>query len=220
MLKMIKPFDHGMFDTIQFPNVGFLLVRLKYDDLLPIVNEVQSILDREFVGIQDNRSNLAGNIQHEYKLNDSVQHIENVFLPLIPEYDKEFDYLETLQQNTRDTEVVLDSAWVNFQRKHEFNPPHCHSGIMSFALWVDIPYSIEEEKSSPSSNQSNMNIPGHFSFYYTNSLGNICSEHLPIDKEYNGYAVLFPSKMMHGVEPFATSDKFRVSVSGNFKIKC
>lgn len=217
---MIEPIEKGFLKTIDFPNTGFLFVRLKDEDLIPIVEEVQQILDCEFQGWKENRSNLAGNIKHEYKLTESFNHIENVFLPLIPEYDKDFNYLESIQYNTRDTEVVLDSAWVNFQRKHEFNPPHSHSGVMSFALWIDIPYSIEEEKMSPSSRESNMNIPGHFSFYYTNSLGNICSEHLPIDKEYNGYAVLFPSKMLHGVEPFATSDKFRISVSGNFKNKC
>ena len=199
-----------------FTNVGYTLVDFTDEELEPIKQEINSIKDK-FDGI-DNRKNLAGNISKEFLLPNSVSHLENIFTPAILEYDSQFDYLQSVQMNTRDKPIKLDTPWVNFQRKHEFNPPHIHSGVFSFALWIDIPYYINEEMEVESSRESNMNVPGHFTFTYLNALGNLSTEYIPADKTWNNKALLFPSKMMHSVQPFTTSDDYRVSVSGNFKI--
>ena len=33
----------------------------------------------------------------------------------------------------------LREMWVNYQKQHEFNPLHYHSGIYSFVVWMKIP---------------------------------------------------------------------------------
>jgi hypothetical protein len=66
-------------------------------------------------------------------------------------------------------------------------------------------------------NNSNENYSSMFSFYYTNSLGEIKNQYLPISKEWEWKCAFFPAVMRHGVYPFFTSDGTRISVSGNIK---
>ena len=42
---------------------------------------------------------------------------------------------------------------------------------------------------------------------------------LNVDKSFEGKMLMFPSKQMHAVNPFYTSDGYRITVSGNLKIK-
>jgi hypothetical protein len=77
-------------------------------------------------------------------------------------------------------------------------------------------YSIEEENNSPLCKKAKLKLPGHFQFIYTNSLGHISSYDIPADKTYNNKMVIFPASLSHAVYPFSTSDKYRISVSGNF----
>jgi hypothetical protein len=132
------------------------------------------------------------------------------------EYDGVFNYFEQFDLLTESAPLILDKVWVNFQKKHEFNPPHTHKGILSFVIWIDIPYSIEDEMNLPQSKYSAESIPGHFQFLYTNGLGAIKPHSIPADKKYNNTLIMFPSKLTHAVYPFYTSDEYRISVSGNF----
>jgi hypothetical protein len=114
---------------------------------------------------------------------------------------------------------VLDVPWINFQRKHEFNPLHAHTGAFSFVLWVKIPYTIEEEKQFTNYVPSDRNYAGTFSFYFTNILGLISPWTIPADKTYEGTMILFPAALNHMVYPFYSSDDYRISISGNLKLK-
>jgi hypothetical protein len=40
---------------------------------------------------------------------------------------------------------VLTSLWVNFMKKHEYNPPHDHADQLSFVIFLDVPKEIKEE---------------------------------------------------------------------------
>ena len=42
---------------------------------------------------------------------------------------------------------------------------------------------------------------------------------LDVDKTFEGKMLLFNAKQMHTVFPFYTSDAYRITVSGNIKIK-
>ena len=72
----------------------------------------------------------------------------------LTEYENGFNYLKLLRYNTQDRNVVLKSVWVNFQKKYEFNPLHDHTGIISFVIWIDVPYTKDLELlSSPGRNE-------------------------------------------------------------------
>jgi hypothetical protein len=113
----------------------------------------------------------------------------------------------------------LESLWVNFQKKHEFNPPHDHSGVFSFVIWMQIPTSYAEQKKLPICAESNAdNHISNFAFNYTNTLGRVSTFAYNMEKEAEGYMVMFPSTMLHQVFPFYENDGERISISGNVNI--
>ena len=110
----------------------------------------------------------------------------------------------------------LDDCWVNYQKQHEFNPIHNHRGVYSFVIWLKIPTDYEDQNKN---NITNSRDKSSFSFVYTNTLGQIKSERIPLSKEYEGRMVFFPSPLMHLVQPFYDCEDDRISVSGNICMK-
>jgi hypothetical protein len=199
-----------------FTNLGGLNAQLSEAQLKPLWDEINEIKDNWTNGIPYN-SSLAGNIEYEYALPKSVKYIRELLLPLVYEYDAHFNYFDDFQKITKSPKgITLDSLWVNFQKKYEFNPLHYHDGLVSFVIWLDTPYDMQDEMNRNSSKKSNTNVPGHFSLVYSNSVGQLQQVYLPVDKSWNGRLLLFPAKMLHCVYPFYTSDEYRISVSGNF----
>jgi hypothetical protein len=206
------------YNCIQFNNIGIVTTKLSDEDLQPIKDEIKEI-QNNFANYDKYNKRLAGNIEHEYELNKTHRYIENLVLPYIMEHEKQFNYIQDVNVSSSDLHLgMYDPPWVNFMKKHEFNPPHTHAGIYSFVIWIDVPYDIEKEKSQNYCKDSNTSLPGHFQFIYINSLGKIAQYNIPVDKTYNNTMVIFPCGLTHAVYPFSTSDKYRISVSGNFKL--
>ena len=55
-------------------------------------------------------------------------------------------------------------------------------------------------------------------FVYTDVIGNIRSLAIPMEKEFSGNMVIFPSRMKHQVYPFYECEEDRISVAGNFGV--
>ena len=205
------------FRYVSLPNLGYILYKLDPRDLRPIneaVNKVQSDFTQAIPGNKD----LAGNIVHEYDLPDEcTSYIEQLLHPLAIAYLKQSTstYLNT-QNETDRFNLKLRSTWVNFQQKHEFNPPHTHGGVLSFVIWLKVPFIAANELNRTDRIPKDRNYAGCFEFQYTNTLGGISNIVLPVDKSWEGNMALFPSKMHHAVYPFYTSDDYRVTISGNF----
>ena len=158
------------------------------------------------------KQTLAGNLSESYQLIDTDSiFTKNAIQPLVNEY------INASGQNKKGLRLQLNGLWVNFQNKHEFNPPHNHNGTYSFVIWMKIPYTSEEEfKQSflDGIKQPDKKV-GCFEFLYTNMLGKIVSTTYAMSPEVEGHMLLFPSELMHQVYPFYTSDEQRVSISGN-----
>ena len=195
--------------------VGYIQSTYLVEQLIPLRDEIEKIKRSNFNAKKAN-SNLAGNIEKEFELVESKKYLENLLLPMYMEYDRIFNYFSQFDQLTNSVPFVLDRLWVNFQKKHEFNPPHTHSGVLSFVIWIDIPFDIEDEMNLSLAKNSLYPSPGYFQFLYTNGFGAIKTHDIQADKKYNNTMIMFPSKLMHTVYPFYTSDEYRVSVSGNF----
>ena len=205
--------------TQYFKNIGYLKHTFQEEELSFLREEVKDI-KADFIGHETSAFNkkLAGNIEYEYFLPKSLSQLEQLLFPYVDKFNKGFNYMKSISHMTHDVPVVLNEAWVNFQKKTEFNPVHSHSGVVSFVIYLDVPYYIEDEKMVISSVNSKNNIPGHFSFFYTNTMGGISTEVIPVDKKYRNVLLMFPATMMHCVYPFYTSDEYRISVSGNFSL--
>ena len=205
----------------QFPNMGYIQSILTPNQLAPIYKEVAEI-QQDFSRATPFNYQLAGNIKKEFKLVKTADHISNIIKPLCYQYFQKFEYIEIHKASSVNfnSDLELQTMWVNFQQKTEFNPIHTHTGVMSFVIWLKIPFTNQNEserfeKIVPSHEM----VAGKFTFLYTDALGNIQSHDIPVDQEWEGSVVVFPARMSHQVYPFYTSDDYRITVSGNFKIK-
>ena len=201
-----------------FDNIGFLHGILSEEELFPLKQEILKIQNNFNDSIKNNPG-LAGNIKKEYRIIDSVKYLENLLLPYIDSYDNFFHYSNTISLIQYDHfKLILNDVWVNFQKKYEFNPIHRHTGVMSFVIWVKIPYFFEDERKQFPDTKEEIVRAGTFNFYYTNSLGKISEKTIYADREFENHILIFPAEMFHAVYPFYTSEDYRISVSGNFQL--
>jgi|TARA_R100001460_G_scaffold16215_1_gene35553 hypothetical protein len=183
---------------------------------------MQDLKERCFKAKQDQASyndRLAGHIKEQYKIEEaSLEFIK--YLMLCCKDETIFKQLPSYILS-ESKPVYLDTMWVNFQKKHEFNPPHTHTGVLSFVIFVQIPYDLKEEEKcfKIKLSEDNSNQTSKFGFLNTDYQGRIKLHTLDVDKTFEGKILLFNSKQMHTVFPFYTSDDYRITVSGNLKIK-
>ena len=117
--------------------------------------------------------------------------------------------------------IKLGDVWVNYQKKYEMNPIHNHGGELSFVIWMNIPYDLEQEKKYPSivGSKNFKNGTTAFTFLHTTDgnedFSGINDHKIQLDKSYEGKMILFSSKLPHMVYPFFTSDEYRISIAGN-----
>ena len=207
------------YTTHFFDNIGFLLTDMPKDIFDQVKQECLSIYANPELQTRANHT-LAGAIDREYFLTASATVLEPYLTWLINQYDEHFKYTHTVDNTWRTDEQwawQLDSLWANYQQKHEFNPVHNHDGTMSFVIWVQIPYELEEEFKQSREHNDYPKTTSCFQFIVQNTMGQLYNHTIPVDKNYQGKIMLFPSKMMHTVYPFYTSDGIRISVSGNVK---
>ena len=200
------------FYTGTLKNYDYLGTEFTPNELAPIWNEVSQLQNDFESGSKYNRY-LAGNLDLEFRLVQSESYISDLMMPVAHQYVSEY------YENTNPSKLYLDSSWVNFQKKYEFNPPHNHHSLLSFVIWLQIPYTIEEELRARPAVPSERNFSGQFMFHYPNVLGEMYHYNIPADKQYTNLAMIFPGSLTHSVSPFYSSDNFRISVSGNFKCR-
>jgi hypothetical protein len=199
-----------------FNNYGFIEHVFTNKELQPIRDEIDEIqADFDMHMPQQWNTRLSGNLKREFALPKSLKHAETLILPQVEEYVEFFNFLKDSFLTRQEVDFSLNSLWVNFQAKNEFNPLHNHDGFMSFVIYTKVPFKMRDELDASPGINSNNNVPGHFQFSYTGILGGISNHYVPVDESYENTMMLFPSKLMHCVYPFFTSDEYRISVAGN-----
>ena len=73
----------------QFPNTGFAIFNLDEKDLAPIKKEIKKI-QKDFSKAVPFNSELAGNIEKEYSLIDSKEHLQNILQGPIQNFENSF----------------------------------------------------------------------------------------------------------------------------------
>jgi len=181
-----------------------------------ITQKLEEIINKKHT--EKANHDLAGNIADEFIISEGKQVVWPMINYLIDEYFKKYPgFLARASGMTNKSSFTLGlhNLWVNFQKKHEFNPVHVHDGLFSFVIWHKVPYTMADEKARfPHMKESEIRA-GHFAFLVINELGQIQSQCIAADKEWEGKMVMFPASMNHLVYPFYTSDEQRISISGN-----
>jgi hypothetical protein len=209
-------------ESINLSNIGIIRSTASPELMAKVGAEVSKIQSDFSKAVAKNQT-LAGNILHEYELFDSCPALEIKTREMAQMHQEAYgeNYTTGLNAHTNILEdgkkpnLKLNSAWVNFQQKGEFNPLHNHTGLYSFVLWYKIPYYLNIEEMAGPGRKSKNQLSGKFQFHYTNILGNITGAALPIDKQWEGQILLFPSLLSHSVYPFYSSNDYRISIAGN-----
>ena len=196
----------------------FLQVKLDQE----ILDYLWKIIDIARKNNKNNKDQLAGNISQSLLLDDqNFFFFKSVCLPLIKYYRENNpiagDPVSINSIMGSETEFILKKIWVNYQYKTEFNPYHEHSGVYSFAIWLNIPYLWEEQKKLPQFLDMNEREikAGNFEFEYNDSLGGVQNYTYRLSPELEGYMVFFPASLRHCVYPFYEVDEPRISIAGN-----
>ena len=163
------------------------------------------------------RTKLAGHVDDEYALD--IKKTFKVMAPYINSYCG--GYLDFTGQKLCD-KFKMVSAWVNYMKRHEFNPPHNHAADLSFVLFTKVPEElITENKNHESRGSGKGKLTGQgpggisFSTTYTTDKYHIQSRSFfPV----RGNLFVFPASLVHWVYPFQKAAGERVSVSGNLNI--
>ena len=199
------------------PNPGYLLKQLTPQELHPIWREVRAV-EQDFRQALSNADYLTGNIEHQYQLT-CHQYVEHLLAPMVNEYVQTFGYQHKLQHTVSPRPLVIAERdlWVNFQQRHEFNPPHHHSGIFSFVIWLQVPYLMADELAAGPGRQGYEPQNGDFVFEYMDVLGTIRYQRMGVDRTKEGCVCLFPAELTHYVNPFYSTKQYRITVAGNLK---
>ena len=180
-----------------------------------VINYLQNLIDNR-ENLQNHMSELAGHIKNERSLK-ATSHFSNYICKLIFDNPITNFHLSTINFLNKDLPIFVDSVWINFQKKHEFNPLHIHSGIFSFIIFMKIPYNlIDEDKFFPDT--KDQPSTSRLCFVISKPNGSIRDIKCNVDESYLHKMLIFPANYNHLVYPFFTSDEERITISGNIKI--
>jgi hypothetical protein len=162
---------------------------------------------------------LAGNIRDEYVLDADFPELYKFLDNFIFEKQNLRDYVLRQKikavQKEAPVSLYLANLWVNFMKKHEFNPVHKHFGVFSFVIFVKVPFVFKDQAEIGPGKESNSNSVGALDFIHIGLDNEIHSTTKLVDRTYEGTGYIFPANLCHTVYPYYEIDDERVTVSGN-----
>ena len=169
-------------------------------------------------------SHLAGHIKQEFEYKNWPDILEKYLIYKIENNSVLKNHSSKVNILDKNLPYYLEKLWCNFQKKYEYNPFHYHSGIFSFIFFLKIPYEFETEMnyfplSSFRKKGKGENTNSKLCFFGLDHFGKITDFSLSVDKSFENKMIIFPAELHHLVYPFYTSDDYRITVSGNIKLK-
>ena len=202
-----------MFRHNHLPNIGLTNGTIPPDIYQTLNQEIVDIHTND-QGIVRMNTSLAGQITKEYQITKSLPLLNPFLEEMGRAYQKEWDHYP--KENPNNNKLTVESVWVNMQKKLEVNPLHNHDGTLSFVAWLHVPFKLEDERNMENcKNSRTVQLASTFQFVYNNVLGTISNCPMFVEKGWEGRIVMFPSKLLHIVYPFQTSDDYRISIAGN-----
>ena len=159
----------------------------------------------------DFRHNLAGHLSEEYRFTEPEnlwRWLQKYLRVYVAGYNDKWGR-KCYKMPTNYT-LTPASLWINYMKAGDFNPPHHHTGDISFVLYPHMPKEIIKENKR---HKGTMEGPGGIAWLYGEQIQeayiNVVT-HLP----ETGDLFIFPASLRHWVFPFKSKVE-RVSVSGN-----
>lgn len=193
--KVIYPFGPPLFQT---------WVSQEFSDIL--LNEGRRLK----IETDDANFKLAGNLKYGRSFNYSDEFRKKCEPYILSRVASFLNMLPKSGHNIKDLE--MKSFWINFSKKHDFNPTHDHDGVFSFVIYCDVPSEIFNVQAD-----SNSQHAGKIIFEYGEKISEEtrCSYSVV---PFNNLMFIFNAELRHNVPPYWV-DAERISVSGNIVIK-
>ena len=202
-----------MFKHNHLPNIGLTQGAISREIYQALNKEIVDIHTND-QGIEKMNPALAGQITKEYKITKSRQLLDPFLEEMGRAYQKKWNYYP--KENPNNNKLTVESVWVNMQKKLEVNPLHNHDGTLSFVAWLHVPFKLEDERNMENcKNSRTVELASTFQFVYTTALGTISNCPMFVESGWEAKIVMFPSRLLHIVYPFQTSDDYRISIAGN-----
>lgn len=198
-----------LFEEVKLYNPGVLKTRIPISVFYELQKDLVESIEKNRVPFNNG---LAGNIETEL-FYSPCQSFKHCLAIMYEEYTRRFDYYYGKPY------ILEDSAWVNIQKKYEFNPVHYHHGTVSWVSYINIPYDLQEELNQPHVVNSTFKCGSMFQFVYNKLDGGISTKNIEVDKTWEGVIMMFPAYLKHQVYPFFTSDDTRISIAGNIRVE-
>tara|TARA_B100001113_G_C20995996_1_gene572729 strand:+ start:187 stop:810 length:624 start_codon:yes stop_codon:yes gene_type:complete len=199
--------------SITPPVTGWLEIDLDED----IITHLNKLIDQSKIDNISMKDSLAGHISSSLELKDKEDYLmDNLLINCANQFDQAFPSAAKLINHIGTQQrLILNSLWVNFQKKHEFNPMHDHSGVFSFVIWMKIPTDWKEQSKLPFMEGQNHSSVSNFEITYMDTDFTLNQSYYQMSPEMEGKMLFFSSRLKHGVYPFYESDGTRISISGN-----
>ena len=154
----------------------------------------------------DHRHHLAGHLSEEYRLTNT-KGISAWLKKYLAVYTE--SYKTWRGGNHKLPDLHINIFWINYMKSNDFNPPHDHSGALSFVIYPEVPEEIIKENKNYKGSATG---PGAISWLYGE--GHIQYISQVSEMPQTGDLFIFPARLHHWVFPFRSNVE-RVSVSGN-----
>ena len=201
-----------MFNHSHLPNVGLTEGKIPAEIYQDLNKEIVDIHTNDKDIVRMNKS-LAGQITKEYEISKSRTLLDPYLEEMGRAYQKAWNYYPKENPNK---DLKVESVWVNMQKKLEVNPLHNHDGTLSFVAWLYVPFKLEDERNMENcKNSRTRELTSTFQFVYNTALGTIANCPMFVESGWEAKIIMFPSKLLHIVYPFQTSDDYRISIAGN-----
>jgi len=179
-----------------FNNFGFLREKLPERLYNSLIEEVNTLKTDNFIsGIS------AEGVPNHHFLDKNNNDLFQYLIPIVKSFTDHFGW-PVRKYLTNDVPINFDAPWVNFHKQTQYFPLHSHNGAISYAIWLSLP-----------------SVTTQFYFHYLDTIGNIRKHEINLTKEDNGSLIMFPSTIMHGVNPFYNCSDVRITMSGNISLK-
>jgi hypothetical protein len=190
-------------NELNLNNLGVFISEIPNDLLNKIKTECLNLSKKEKMI----SSLTSKKVADHYHLENSNKELFSFLSIWVKKYIKKYNYLKYYKILNNNSEIAFKKPWFNIQKKGEFIPNHTHDGILSYSIWIQLPFLKKDDEKRK--------FESCFEFQYQNILGATNNHLIQLDKSYEGKFVLFPSMLQHCVYPFFNNNETRISVSGN-----
>ena len=103
------------------------------DDSIAELDKIEADARANFDKYTSHADNLVGSIDKELAVKHSDE-LANIVVQLASKLDEQLGHFQDVRTNILEQNVLLAPTfkdnWINYQKKHDYNPPHRHSGVI------------------------------------------------------------------------------------------